>query len=141
MPTTVRVEGVYASLDRMGSGMLDRCSSLFVRTARGRASRRTNELADSIEAGPVYKAGSTFRTTVEVGAEHGVYQDRGTGIYGPEGRPITPRRADGVLVFDWPAAGGVVFARSVRGTPPTRFWQRTVADWPQIVRRVEAGGG
>lgn len=72
---------------------------------------------------------------VEVGVGYALYVLRGTGIYGPSGRVITPKRAR-VLRFTTsgghgplargrrrPAAGrgGVVFARYVRGTPKNPF--------------------
>jgi hypothetical protein len=42
-----------------------------------------------------------------------------------------------VLVFDWPAAGGIVFARQVRGTEPTHFWERTLDAWPAIIASTQ----
>ena len=70
-------------------------------------------------------------------APYASFQNYGTGIYGPEGTPIVPRRPGGVLVFDWPAAGGIVFARSVRGTEPTHYWERTLDEWPEILKASE----
>ena len=99
--------------------------------ARGYTSRRTGALHDSITAET-----DGLRARVQVGAEYGRYQNEGTGIYGPNGQRIRPRRAR-ALVFDWPAVGGIVFAASVAGSEPTRFWTKAVEEWPDIVR--EAG--
>ena len=110
----------------------------FVHDARGRSSRRTGRLADSIEAGPPEHERHAVRCTIRVGEEYGRYQDEGTGIFGPHGERITATRPGGVLVFDWPAAGGTVFARSTAGAPGTRFWSDTIDDWSRIVRQVAA---
>lgn len=50
--------------------------------------------------------------------EYALAVEVGTGIYGPVGRPITPKRSP-VLVF--PGKNGTVFARSVRGRPATPY--------------------
>lgn len=79
------------------------------------------------------------------------YQHEGTGIYGPRGRPITPKRGR-FLVFEAkgpagplprgarrpaPGSRGLVFARQVRGTPKNPFLLDaliTVSPYP--VRRL-----
>lgn len=110
----------------------------FVNEAQNNASRRTGEMADSVAADPPEFTGESVVVHVAVGAEHGIYQDQGTGIYGPEGVPITPRSAR-VLRFDSPILG-LVFAHSVRGSEPTRWWTKAVDAWRQIVMRVSIGG-
>lgn len=137
---TTRTVAVKAGTTRMAEHLGRRCGELFVDAARGRASRRTGRLAESIRAHPPVVQPTRVTVQVTCDVEYGVYQDQGTGIYGPLGRPIRPKKPGGVLVFDWPAAGGVVFAREVRGSEPTRFWERTVRDWPLIVSRAQAGG-
>lgn len=107
----------------------------FVRRAQGYSSRRTGALAESIEADEPQVSDTMVTVTVRVGEEYGQWQDEGTGIYGPTGERIRPINAD-VLAFDWPAAGGVVFARSVRGAPGTRFWTRTREEWSSVVREA-----
>ncbi len=104
----------------------------FVERAQQNASRRTGEMADSISHDLPEDRGERITCTATCTAEYAQYQEEGTGIYGPEGVPITPRSSP-VLVFDWPAAGGIVFARSVQGSEPTHFWSRTIEDWPLIV--------
>lgn len=44
----------------------------------------------------------------------GLWLHEGTGIYGPRGAPIRPKRAQ-VLVFTPKGGGGVVYAKQVRG--------------------------
>lgn len=112
---------------------LDRADQQFVDRARVRCSRRTGALADSIEATPATDEGTRITAEIHVGEDYGRWQDEGTGIYGPDGGRIYPLKPGGVLAFDWPAAGGMVFFRSVAGSPGTRFWSDTVDDWPSIV--------
>lgn len=109
----------------------------FVETVKGYAPRRTGTLADSVEMSDVQVHSAGVRITITVASPYGRFQNDGTGIYGPSGQPITPKRVGGVLVFDSAIGGGIVFARSVRGTEPTHFWERAVDQWPRIV--AEAG--
>lgn len=108
----------------------------FVEGAQGRCSRKTGTLADSIQHdAPVFDGDRvTCIVTAGEGLDYAGYQNEGTGIYGPEGAPIVPVNAK-VLVFD-SAAGGVTFARSVKGAPGTHFWDDTVKDFPNIVASV-----
>lgn len=71
--------------------------------------------------------------------EYGLYVHEGTGIYGPKGQPIRPRRGR-YLVFEarnartTPRGGGnLVFARQVRGQRPNRFLLnalKAASPWP-----------
>lgn len=63
-------------------------------------------------------------------AEYARYVHEGTGIYGPEGRPIRPRRA---RVLSWRNGGRRRYAASVRGQRPQPFlWEGLVdaSPWP-----------
>lgn len=60
---------------------------------------------------------------------YAIYRIKGTGIYGPRGRPITPKSAK-VLVFRG-ADGNLVYAKSVKGTRPSPF----------LVDALKAGAG
>lgn len=83
---------------------------------------RTEEDSDSITT----KVTTEART--EDGRDYGVWQDEGTGVYVGKGR-IYPRRPGGMLTFFWPKVGRVVSFRSVKGTPPTRFFSKNVELW------------
>lgn len=107
-------------------------ADVFVERAQQNASVRTGELRDSISHDDPVDNGDRISCTAQAAAEHALYQEEGTGIFGPDGVPITPKNGP-FLVFDWPAAGGVVFARKVIGSEPTRFWTRTIEEWPLIV--------
>lgn len=71
--------------------------------------------------------------------EYALYVHEGTGIYGPKGSPIKPKRGR-YLVFEARNArttprgrGNLVFARQVRGQRPNRFLLealREASPWP-----------
>lgn len=63
-----------------------------------------------------------FTHTVWIGTtlSYGRYVQRGTGIYGPRGQRIVPRRAQ-ALRFHWDRTGQIEFFRSVRGMRPNPF--------------------
>jgi hypothetical protein len=73
---------------------------------------------------------------------------RGTGIYGPTGQPIRPKRAK---VLSWKGAGGQRFAfRSVRGAPPRLMvprselpltWDRALVATAREYMRARLTGG
>lgn len=90
------------------------------------ASSRSGALREGISCDTWADAGSRFETTIRSTAPYSEFQDDGTGIYGPTGERITST-GGGVLRFDWPAAGGVVFAWSVAGSPGTHFFREPMA--------------
>lgn len=57
---------------------------------------------------------------------YAIYQEKGTGIYGPRGAPIRPKRAKR-LVFVPKGGSQVVFAREVRGARPQRYLERALS--------------
>lgn len=81
---------------------------------------------------------SSIRWTIGVdvkspeGYPYDVAQEEGTGVYIGKGR-IYPRRAK-MLRFYWRKVGRFVAFRSVKGTPPTRFFSKAIRDWPQRMR-------
>jgi hypothetical protein len=143
---TINADGLLDAFERYAVAKLERCGELFANEVETNAPKRTRRLVDSIEQSTVTVYPDRVSMTVRVtatsddGAPYPAFQNEGTGIFGPDGVPITPKKPGGVLVFDWPAAGGIVFAKSVRGTEPTRFWDKAVDAWPDIVSRVERGG-
>lgn len=143
--TTINADGLMRLVEDYAVTKLQRCGDLFVDEVETNAPKRTRQLVESVEQSQPTVFVDEVRMTVKVtatsddGAPYPTFQNEGTGIFGPDGVPITPTHSK-VLVFDWPAAGGVVFARSVRGTEPTRFWDKAVDKWPEIVARVTNGG-
>lgn len=76
----------------------------------------------------------------EVGSlvEYALYEHEGTGIYGPRGRPIRPKRGQ-YLRFRARRgryAGQIIFVHEVRGSPGTKFLVRALvaaSPWPVVV--------
>lgn len=94
--------------------------------ARRYAPKKTGKLAASIQIYP-QASGVITRFAVASFLEYSAYQEFGTGIHGPKGRPITPKNGT-YLVFTG-RDGSTVFARSVKGAPAVRYmaqaWART----------------
>lgn len=67
---------------------------------------------------------SGLEATVGTDLEYAPYQEFGTGIYAGKG-PITPKRA---RILAWKKDGQWIFARSVRGVRPKRFFERAKED-------------
>lgn len=134
---TVDVDALHERVRSYALARAERLGEAFVEQLRDNMPRRTGDMAESAKVDDIVETSNGVTVKVVVESEYAGFQNYGTGIYGPEGTPIRPRRAGGVLVFDWPAAGGVVFARSVRGTEPTHFWERTLDAWPEIIARTE----
>jgi hypothetical protein len=104
----------------------------MVEATQAAASRRTGALAASIGADEWADEGTRFTSVIYAGRDLdnpdvARFQDEGTGIYGPEGQRITAH-GGGVLAFDWPAAGGVVFFRSVAGAPGRHYFIEPMPD-------------
>lgn len=86
-------------------------------------------------------ARNLVRGRVESRLPYAIYQELGTGIYGPRGAPIRPKRASR-LVFKPKGSNEFVFARQVRGTPPKRYLTRALAVMAaQNGYRLRAGSG
>lgn len=83
--------------------------------------------------------GTQVKAWVYSNLEYALYVHEGTGIYGPKGQPIRPKRGQ-FLRFEVrnprttaPGRGNIVFARQVRGQRPNRFLLealRQAAPWP-----------
>jgi hypothetical protein len=96
-------------------------ATITVQKTQDAASRRTGALADGISHSEPTLAGTWVVCDIVSAAPYSEYQDVGTGIYGPSGMRIFPTHAK-ALRFDYPAAGGIVFAKSVAGAPGRHFW-------------------
>jgi len=83
---------------------------------RQRAAHRTGTLQRSVlaEIDP-----DGMSATVSVAEKYGIFIEQGTGIFGPLGTPIVPKRA---RVLAWKGSGGMVFARSVKGIKAKPFF-------------------
>lgn len=140
MSVRIRVELDRAAIRRV-TGSMDGPVGRAVREVTERTARKTRQRAP-VDTGELrasvtteYEARTTRITgTVWVNARHSRPVQLGTGIYGPSGRPIRPRRAQ-VLAFPSRGGGGMVFARQVRGQRPQPFQVQALRDaspWPVV---------
>lgn len=118
-----------------GVDLVQQANPVLVEIVREGISRRTGALADGVQTSDPGLADTQVRSTIESRAPYSRYQDEGTGIYGPTGARIFPTHAK-VLRFDSPAAGGIVYARSVAGAPGTHFWDKVPAAWHEALAAV-----
>jgi len=66
--------------------------------------------------------------------EYAKYQEFGTGIYGPKGTPIVPKRAK---MLAWKSKSGQwIFARSVSGVRPKMFLFNSLAYLKKNIKQV-----
>lgn len=91
-------------------------------TAAGRVD--TGYLRNQIQS-DVRVTGSRVIGKVTSHAPYSRFVHGGTGIYGPRGRPIVPRRAR-YLRFKPKGSATFVFTKSVKGMRPTPFMQRAL---------------
>lgn len=101
------------------------------RAARSRAPVDSGRLRNSIRVRS-HATASQFKAWVYTNVEYSVYVHEGTGIYGPRGRPIRPRRGR-FLAWEDPNGGGMIFAREVRGQRPQPYLLdalRFASPWP-----------
>lgn len=82
--------------------------------------------------GSVTDEGIRLVGRVEATAWYAALLARGTGIYGPRGRPIKPKKPGGFLVFRG-RDGSLVFAREVKGVRPNPWLTnalKAASPWP-----------
>jgi phage gpG-like protein len=79
----------------------------------------TGRLVNSITVQMITRAGAPV-AQIGTNVEYARFIHDGTGIYGPRGAPIRPKRGD-FLVFTPKGSTQVVFARQVRGIRPTPY--------------------
>jgi len=135
--TALRAAVVQKSLelgDRLGDLFVERAQSY---APRGSFGDRGDAIFENIGHDPADVAGDMVVIRVYCTSGHARYNNEGTGIYGPEGEPITalhtlPNGEPGFLKFD-SAIMGIVFTKEVAGYPGSHFWDRAIDDWPDIV--------
>ena len=92
--------------------------------ARKYAPVNTGRLRSSIDTRLVSFNGQVA-VLVGTNVNYAMFQHEGTGIYGPHGTPIVPRTAR-FLKFKPKGSSVFVYAKSVRGNPPTFFLRRAL---------------
>lgn len=112
-------------------------------TAKQLAPVDSGRLRSSIQIRPATRRGNTIEGSVGTATQYAEYMERGTGIYGPSGQPIRPRRAK-MLV--WRSNGQWHFAKEVRGVRPRWYMRgslqqnqgRTIGYFQQALDEVTA---
>lgn len=91
----------------------------------------SGRLRQSILVSPMQQAGNTFTGSVGTGVGYTAWLENGTGIYGPLGRPITPKTKK-VLAFVG-RGGKMVFAKSVKGVRGRFYMKGSVEQNQQTI--------
>ncbi len=92
-------------------------------TARQLAPVDSGLLRRSIQLRPAQRRGNVIEGSVGTGLRYSVFQEQGTGLYGPLHRPIRPKNGK-VLRFQ--VGGRTVYTREVRGSRPRWFFRGSV---------------
>jgi hypothetical protein len=92
-------------------------------TAKQLAPFDKGALRGSIQISPASWSGNTGKGSVGTNLNYAVYQETGTGIYGPRHTPITPKTKP---VLSWYSGGKWHFAKSVKGSRPRWYMKGSV---------------
>ena len=104
-------------------------------TAKQLAPIDTGDLRSRIALYPGSWSGNTIRGSVAAEAPHSIWQEAGTGIYGPRHTPITPKIKS---TLAWFSGGTWHFAKSVKGSKPRWFMRGSVEQNQQKTDRYFA---
>lgn len=118
---------------------LDEYGETFVKELRKRTPVRTGRLRESATYIIRGRGKREMQLEVRIGGKDEpkllpVWLEFGTGIYGPRRHPVVPRRAK-FLRFAG-RNGRIIFARSVRGIKPRRFFSKTEKATESARRRL-----
>lgn len=130
------LRGLPRKLSARGQEALQRTANRVIEDIREHAPRKSGAGAAAITA-------RRQRWRIEIGGPKYMvlWQERGTGIYGPFGTVIRPVVAN-ALRFEW--RGAIWIRKWVRGTRGKRFIEKAMAksprifadEWKQAVRRA-----
>lgn len=95
------------------------------RAAKQFAPSETGNLRRSINRMPVQIRGLHVRVKVATTCGYGLFVEEGTGIYGPSGRPIRPKRAK-LLAFKPRGSSHIITVKSVKGQPGQHFMRNAL---------------
>lgn len=123
--------------DAAGRAMLQMGTFIAEAAAKEQAPIDDGLLRGSITS-KVTKDGAELVGIVGTNLDYAPYQEYGTGIYGPKGAPITPKR--GRFLRFKTKAGQVVFARSVRGTRPRKYMAKGLLAVKNNIQKIRSLG-
>ncbi|MGW5820087.1 hypothetical protein [Streptomyces noursei] len=110
-------------------------ADIIRRVARAECGHETGHLAASINTDIDYCRPDGVKATIGTSVPYAEYNHEGTGLWGPTGTYIVPRRAK-YMVFE--IDGRTIYAKRVRGYPGTEFLIKGMhaQDWPVIIERT-----
>lgn len=131
--TVAAIDTLADHIRERALNLVREAADLTVSLTQEAASSRTGALREGITHDEPTLSDPYVSCRIVSAATYSEFQDEGTGIYGPSGTRIFPTTAK-ALRFDWPAAGGVVFAKSVAGSPGRHFFREPMPDrWTQAL--------
>lgn len=125
MAVTIRASGVKQLTAGEITDFVIDLAERVEKTAKQLAPRETGELRRSINRMPISIRGLHVRVKVATNCGYGLFPEEGTGIYGPTGSVITPKRAR-LLVFKPRGLSHVISVKSVRGQPGQHFMRQAL---------------
>lgn len=125
MAVTIRQAGIKALQTGPITDFTIKLANRVKARAELEAPKFTGRLANSIERDPVKYRGYHTIVQVVTTTGYGLFPEKGTGIFGPKGRPIRPRRKR-FLVFVPRGLNHPIRARSVKGQPPQHFMRNAL---------------
>lgn len=128
MGVSVRREGIARLVATDIAGFLIRLAVQCETYSKINAPKDSGELAASIARDPAQITAQDVRIRVGTHCGYGLFPEKGTGIYGPTGRPIVPKTAMGLLAFKPRGSSHIIRVRSVRGQPGQHFMAKSLAE-------------
>lgn len=125
MAVTIRQSGIKALQAGPITDFTIRLANRVKTRAQIEAPKFTGKLAHSIERNPVRYRGLHTLVQVVTTSGYGLFPEKGTGVFGPKGRPIRPRRKK-FLVFVPRGLDHVIRTRSVQGQRPQHFMRNAL---------------
>lgn len=114
MAVHIRSSGINRFIKEDVKDFMIRLGKVVQKKAEGLAPTDTGKLKRSIDVSRVTFRGDKVSVKVSTNTGYGLYPEQGTGIYGPRGQVIRPKKAQ-FLVFKPKGLGHVIRVRSVRG--------------------------
>jgi len=120
MAVTVRDAGIRDLTVTAVADFVKIVAKKVEKRARFVAPNFTGKLQRSITALKPKVTGLHVRAKVTTDSGYGLFPEEGTGIFGPKGAPIRPKKAP-FLVFQPRGLGHIIRVKSVRGQPGQHY--------------------
>lgn len=110
-----QAEAMGANVKPLNNAAITNSLNKVQSETRRRAAHRTGTLQRSILTQVNYPNGQAM-----VEAKYGQMLETGTGIYGPNAKPIEPKTA---AALAWKSGGRMMFAKQIKGMRAQPFWK------------------